>query len=195
MISSLVQNQYAMVRIIVFLLWSLLLCETSFGKINHTFEPIDASFYTSNPNVIDSKLSVYRISRGKYGLNGFIDIKQDLSNDYMLELYVLRSVSGNDRYIPTAIRMPPKNLEYYMNKVYKRIIMTTFSKCAPNSPQFQTEFKAPLTKRRFDLNKCLTDTTNFPYVRSGFYKVGMRFIKPYNITWEITAKTVTTDHF
>ncbi|XP_037955875.1 uncharacterized protein LOC119685613 [Teleopsis dalmanni] len=115
-----------------------------------------------------------------------------MSNNYIIEVNVLKSVSGNDRYIPTAIKMPPNNLEYYMNNVYKLYLMEGLSKCAPNSPQFKTEFKAPLTKRRFELNKCGANTTNWPYLNSGFYKLQILFLRPNNITIEVVAKVTTT---
>ncbi|XP_037955688.1 uncharacterized protein LOC119685475 [Teleopsis dalmanni] len=182
-----------MLRTVNFLLWCMFLHIVCWGKSNWNYEPLSVDFITSNPDKLDSKGTAVRISRGKYALNGFIDIKEDVTSDWIVELFVLKSVAGNNNYIPTPFKMPASKFDDFMTNVYKRYLMESVQKCVPNAPVFKTSFVPPLKKQKFQINKCEIATNNFPHLEPGLYKLVFRVIKPYDMKWEINVKILAVN--
>ncbi|XP_037955826.1 uncharacterized protein LOC119685578 [Teleopsis dalmanni] len=160
----------------------------SFGKVTWTYEFISVTINKSGTDYVDSDLKIIRISRGKYGVNGFVHFKQDTTDKWIANVTTLQSLSGNNNYKPTPFEVPTDTVHNIINGPYKRFVMKSLRNCTTNGVYFEGNFVPPLTKRRISVNKCNINTDDWPYLSSGVYKFILQLLQPQYTSWEFLIK-------
>ncbi|XP_037955990.1 uncharacterized protein LOC119685705 [Teleopsis dalmanni] len=177
-------------KLLIIFIFAIILHE-SFEKALWSYEYISVNIKKSGTEYIDSDIKVKRISRGRYGLNGFIDIKKDTTDKWIGNISILRSATGNNNYKPTPFEVPTDTVHNIMNGAYKRFFMNSVRNCTTNGVYFKGNFVPPITKRRILLNECNIRTEDWPYLSSGVYKVVVRILGPQYISWDFSFKAVS----
>lgn len=100
---------------------------------------LNSTVFTSDPNVLDVFYKVDRISRGVYGLSGYLNISVDLNDENIIKatLYRSNSIDGPFVKVPMGYTRP---LGAAMNEIYKNSCMKTMQKCtiSGNAPYVQS---------------------------------------------------------
>ncbi|XP_037942909.1 uncharacterized protein LOC119675773 [Teleopsis dalmanni] len=158
------------------------------GLMNSDVEFISVKGSSSNNDIFETNMKLERIKRGVYALSGLMDFKEDTTDEWMVEIVVLKSRYGNNPYKPTAIKAPKDTLHNNINGVYKRFFMNYTRECAPKAPQIVGKFVPPLTKRRILFTRCIVTTKYFPPMEPGYFKFISKFSGRVNASWEVLAK-------
>ncbi|XP_065368983.1 uncharacterized protein LOC135961412 [Calliphora vicina] len=147
-----------------------------------TFELIELTSGTSDPDIVDLKLEIVRLGRGKYGFSGFMDIKVDLYDDLKIGGSIERSKYRNGPYSKFPMGVENEPLASAVNKFYTLILQPEAEKCCENAPIFKSKFVAPLEKRNVTINNCALSTDNLPNViMEGYYRLRLTSSGPVDV--------------
>lgn len=107
-----------------------------------------------------------------------MDIKEDLTDDFLFSLNLYYSMTGGLDFTKTPFFIPETNTTVGLNKFYKDLAMESLSKCATNAPWTDDKFVVPLPKRLATLDNCILSNKNMPSkMRSGYYKLLLKYRK------------------
>lgn len=146
-----------------------------------TYDLIDIQIHNGDLSVMEFNLTVVKIKRGEYAMNGWLDIRQDMDDSLFLEMKFFTSQTGGPNAVWKKMSMEMRNssLTTFMNKHYKTMVMESLKECTENAPVFD-EFEAPLTKRLIKINNCIFKSDNMPaQMAKGFYKLPWKFSGQY----------------
>ncbi|XP_065368985.1 uncharacterized protein LOC135961413 [Calliphora vicina] len=147
-----------------------------------TFELVEMSSGSSNPDILDLKYEIVRLGRGKYGFSGFMDFKVDFYDDVKVGGTIERSRYRDGPYSMFPMGIQNESLSSVMNKYYKHILQPVAEKCCENAPIITNTFKEPLTKRNITINNCALSTDNLPNViMEGYYRLRVTLTGPADI--------------
>ncbi|KAM7348632.1 uncharacterized protein ACRADG_007910 [Cochliomyia hominivorax] len=137
-----------------------------------TFDFVSVDVENITPNILFVDLHVTRPSRGVYAVSGIVDIREDLTDQFLLGVSIYYSPTGNSEFIKTPFNIPECNVTTLYNKYYKEIVIDSVAQCSDQAPSSKDLFQAPLTKRTIEVNNCLISNENMPSkMRPGFYKM------------------------
>ncbi|KAM7341940.1 uncharacterized protein ACRADG_009533 [Cochliomyia hominivorax] len=143
-----------------------------------TFDFVSINVINQTPDITFVDLYVTRPSRGVFAMSGVVDIKEDLTDDLLLGVTVLYSMTGGSDFIKSPFNVPESNLTIILNKFYKDIVMESISDCSEEAPTTDDHFVAPLTKRKVTFDNCIISNENMPSkLRKGFYKIIFKYRK------------------
>ncbi|XP_046811194.1 uncharacterized protein LOC111686550 isoform X2 [Lucilia cuprina] len=146
------------------------------SKQEWTYEILEFKSQTSNTDWIDLEYKLERIGRGKFGISGFLHIKQDVYDDYTVGINLERSSYRTGPFMRHPMSVDNITLTEAMNTLYKDILMDTLQNCSVNAPFFEDKFEAPLTARMVEVSKCILSTENLPSIlMAGYYKLRTGF--------------------
>uniref|UniRef100_A0A1A9UT13 Uncharacterized protein n=1 Tax=Glossina austeni TaxID=7395 RepID=A0A1A9UT13_GLOAU len=138
------------------------------------FDVLNITYENQTPDKLDLEVKITHPSRGVTALTGWIDIKEDITDDAFIEIQLLYSKTGTgNSYSPTPFRLHKMNATQFINWPYKEYLLETLKGCAENYVELEDEpFVAPITKRRLSLNACVFGTGKMPtMMKNGFYKL------------------------
>ncbi|XP_073846499.1 uncharacterized protein [Musca autumnalis] len=162
---------YKMEKPIYLLVFLILSKDTTAQKKTWTYELQKLEAINETPDIVEVHVERRLVSRGVYRSFGEVDIKQDLTDDLQMEIYVMYSTNGRDFY-RTPFHVPKGNLTFYINNYYMPIFMESFSECCDNLPALNGTFEAPLTARHITIANCVVNTENMPsHLKSGYYRI------------------------
>ena len=121
--------------------------------------------------MVESEINITYISRGVYGLSGYLDLKVDMYDNNTAEVYLERSrESLSGQYFKTPYALPKMPISQMFNTAYKDLMMESLHKCS-NAPYFDV-FKVPLKKDNYVFTNCRYETDNVPNIMGeGYYKL------------------------
>lgn len=153
-----------------------------------SFDLVNVTTYSSNTDAFDMDIQVKRLGRGRFGFDGFVDIKIDLDDDVLIEGGLQRSKTKDGPYADMPFKIYNVTFTIGMNVFYKSLAMPTAQKCAENAPVFNT-FKAPLTKRLVIIDDCEFDVDTWPdIVMDGYYILRTSlYSTTFNAYWDTVA--------
>ena len=125
------------------------------------------------PDLFYINLYLKRIARGRFVLDGTINVGVDLTDETIIYTEVFYSPTAQN-FVRTPITIPSVPLSQYMNTFFKDIGLETLNDCATNPPlrNASETFVSPLTKRIMILENCTFENDNAPsHLRPGFYKI------------------------
>lgn len=146
----------------------------------------------SKVDYVSSDLTVERVKRGDYAINGTITLHKDIGPKYQVSYFervstlqfkelaqfssrLFRSTRGNDDYKPLPFDIPKQSLEEFYNGVYKRALMDDLHKCS-TCPYFEDKWEGVLKAQTYEINMCKVNVDNWPDTApSGFYKMVSSF--------------------
>lgn len=169
-------NKLKLLLFLIILTVTYISCE----KKTWTYDIIDVKTGSSNHDLLDIDMKVERISRGSYGVTGFVDIKEDADDRVIVEGLLFRSSNGAniEEYKKMPMQIANETLTFTMNKFYKQYVMDSLSKCSPDAPVFE-EFVVPLEKRNIRINKCVISTESLPsHMSDGYYRLLFKIYGP-----------------
>uniref|UniRef100_A0A1A9Z0E8 Uncharacterized protein n=1 Tax=Glossina pallidipes TaxID=7398 RepID=A0A1A9Z0E8_GLOPL len=144
------------------------------GKPPWKFDVLNITYENQTPDKVDLEVKITQPSRGVTALTGWIDIKEDITDDAFIEIQLLYSKTGTgNSYSPTPFRLQKMNTSQFINWPYKEYLLDSLKGCAENYIDVgDAPFVAPVTKRRVSLNECVFGTEKMPtMMKNGFYKM------------------------
>ncbi|XP_061392902.1 uncharacterized protein LOC133328348 [Musca vetustissima] len=138
-----------------------------------TYEIKSLDYSTADEDILNTNLSVERVSRGVYALSGSIVLNIDIDENTQcyVEASTYRSDNGVNEYKVLAFKMSRQNIISAINGFYKEMFMDTLSECS-DLPVFEDKFEPPIEKREYTLTKCQFSQDGFPnHLEEGFYKI------------------------
>lgn len=159
------------------------------GDHDWTYELQDVNCESDNKDLYDCHFEVLRISRGVFGLSGYVDFKFDADDSLITEAYLYRSsVMPPQSYFKMPYDIVNATLTEIMNKFYIPIIMDDIQDCTVDSYNSKV-FKPPLTKRKILIDKCLLTTDKLPsHMSEGNYRMNVNFHGPIEARFELYFK-------
>ncbi|XP_073848862.1 uncharacterized protein [Musca autumnalis] len=145
-------------------------------KPRWTYDLIEITTFTSNPDCVEMNATVHRIDRGRYGYSGYLNFNSDMGEDILILVTVQRSIQkeGSFGYLPFLgynVTLPVA-----MNLYYKPLLMKSVQQCCENAPVFEKSFTPPITKRNISINKCELSNEALPLIMlDGYYKLRTTF--------------------
>ncbi|XP_075167054.1 uncharacterized protein LOC142239173 [Haematobia irritans] len=150
----------------------ILFLRLSHGEQNWYYDILKVEVKYDNPDVLNGSVKATRVARGVYLANGFLDIKQDLTDDCELGMEMFYSPTGlKNSFVRTPFAIARSKLSHVFNNYYKPIAMKSIMECTDNAPYTEDVFKPPVTKRLIIFTNCSVSTENMPsHMKSGYYR-------------------------
>lgn len=154
------------------------------------FDILDVRYNIQTPDKIAIEIRITQPARGVYTVNGYFDIKEDVTDETFFEIGILYSKTGTgNSYSPTPFHLRKMNLSEFINWPYKEYLSGTVDQCGENAIEFEGKFVPPLTKRRLILSECKFNTDNMPsMMKNGFYKLEVVITKQFQFTVSILVQ-------
>ncbi|KAI9589626.1 hypothetical protein GQX74_007794 [Glossina fuscipes] len=154
------------------------------------FDILDVKCDIQTPDKIEMKIKIAQPARGVYAINGYIDIREDGTDEAFFEIGIFYSRTGTgNSYTPTPFHLRKMNLSEFINWPYKEYLFGTIKECGENIVEVEDKFVPPLQKRRLILNECIFNTDNMPsMMKNGFYKLEVLTTQQFQLTLSILAQ-------
>ncbi|XP_023171048.2 uncharacterized protein LOC111599594 [Drosophila hydei] len=173
------------------LLLLLAFLESCMGKRHWTYEIIDASGYSDDETKLSLNWRVERVGRHITGITGFVNFNYDVDNTTMIEVTIVRSVSGSERdFKPLPFGVPQKKFAE-VKVMYDDLLYPIMQNCS-NLPQIEGDLLWPWPRNIYIFDMCNFDNGNLPEILAdGFYRAVFTFTGEvnWNTSYTVNLKT------